>query len=222
MDLILAEQVLLIALDDERGKDTTGWGSDPGLAAALLLDLAARELVQVVDDRIVAVDGPDPGHELLRDAHAAITADDKPRRARHWVDKLPRELKPLKQRVARGLVERGVLGEERSKILGLFESTRFPEADPAVERDLRERLGAVLVTGREPTEEEALLIGLLHPLGLIEKVVARADRQAARARAKAIGATGIAGTAVRDSVRAVQAAVVTAAIVPAVSVAAGS
>src|SRR4051794_22606008 len=222
MDLILAEQVLLIALDDERGKDKTDWGSDPGLAAALLLDLAARELVRVRDDRVIALDGPEPGHELLRDAHAAIDAEDKPRKARHWVDKLPRALKPLKARVAGGLVERGVLGEERSKVLGLFSTTRYPKADPAVERELRARLGAVLVTGRSPTEQEALLIGLLHPLGLVDAVVAKEDRKAAKARAKEIGETGIAGTAVRDSVRAMQAAVITAAIVPATVAAGGS
>jgi hypothetical protein len=36
---LLLEQTLLIALDDEKGRDTTHWGSDAGLAGALLLDL---------------------------------------------------------------------------------------------------------------------------------------------------------------------------------------
>jgi hypothetical protein len=35
VELILAEQTLLIVLDDEKGRDTTHWGSDPGLAAAV-------------------------------------------------------------------------------------------------------------------------------------------------------------------------------------------
>lgn len=30
VDLTLAEQVLLIGLDDEHGRDTTQWGSDAG------------------------------------------------------------------------------------------------------------------------------------------------------------------------------------------------
>ena len=57
MDLILAEQLLLVVLDDEKGRDKTDWGSDPGLAAALLMDLAALELIEVRDGRVVAVEG---------------------------------------------------------------------------------------------------------------------------------------------------------------------
>ena len=78
-------------------------------------------------------------------------------------------------------------------------------------------LQGVLVTGREPTEEEALLIGLLEPLGLIDSVVTKDQRRAARKNAKAVAEHGLAGSAVRDSVRAVQAAVIAAAIVPTVT-----
>ena len=120
MDLTLAEQTLLIALDDEKGRDKTQWGSDPGLAAALLLDLARLELVTVDADRkIVAADGALPGHELLRDAYTTIRGSSRPRKARGWVQRLPRKLKPLRQRLSRGLVQRGILAEQRTKLLGL-------------------------------------------------------------------------------------------------------
>jgi len=38
--------------------------------------------------------------------------------------------------------------------------TRFPTVDPAPERELRERLGDVLLAGREASEEEALLVSM--------------------------------------------------------------
>jgi Golgi phosphoprotein 3 (GPP34) len=217
MELILAEQVLLLALDDEKGKDSTSWGMDPGLSAALLLDLARLGLVEAVDGKVRALEGDEPGHPLLRDAHAAMLEPDRERGAKQWVDTLPKRLKPLKDRLAGGLVERAVLSEERSKRFGLFTSTRYPEADPAAERELRARMHEVLVTGREPTEPEALLAGLLEPLGLVDGVVGKPERKQARKRAKEIGESGVAGTAVRDAVREVQAAVITAAIVPAIA-----
>jgi hypothetical protein len=217
VDLILAEQTLLIVLDDRKGRDSTDWGSDPGLAAALLLDLARLELVDVDgDEKIVAAEGRDPGHELLRQAHAAIRDSSKRRDAKGWVDRLPRELKPLRTRLAERLVERGILAAESSKALGLVPRTRYPTVDEAPERELRERLRAVLVDGRDPSAEEALLLGLLEPLGLVDPLVERGERRAARRRAKAVAEQGLAGTAVRDSVRAVQAAVVTAVVVPVV------
>ncbi|UGS38848.1 GOLPH3/VPS74 family protein [Capillimicrobium parvum] len=218
MELILAEQTLLIALDDEKGRDSTSWGSDPGLAAALLLDLARHELVVVdADGRLAAVDGPPPGHELLREAHAAILGSERRRNAKGWVGRLPHELKPLRTRLARGLVERGILTEQRTKFLGLLPTTRFPAADERPERELRERLHQVLVEGREPSEDEALLIGLLEPLELIDTVVERDERRAARKRAKAVAEQGIAGRAVRDAVASVQAAVIAAVVASSVA-----
>jgi hypothetical protein len=126
------------------------------------------------------------------------------------VEHLPRELKPLRQRIARGLVQRGILSEEHSKMLGILSTTRFPTVDPAREQDPRARLGDVLLADRDPTEEEALLVGLLEPLGLIDSIVPRDQRKSARTRAKAVAAQGLTGTAVRDAIRAVQAAVIAA------------
>jgi len=162
--LTLAEQTLLIALDDEKGRDTTQWGSDAGLSGALLLDLARLQLLDTdAGDTIVALDGAQPDHELLRDVYAKIRGSSKPRSAKGWVEHLPRELKPLRQRVARGLVQRGILSEEHSTKLGILPTTRFPTGDQAPERDLRERLGDVLLADRPPTEEEAVHPGLLEP-----------------------------------------------------------
>jgi hypothetical protein len=209
--LILAEQTLLIALDDEKGRDTTPLGSDAGLAGALLLDLAGLQLVDSdAGGKIAALDGKQPGHELLRDVHTTIASSSKPRDAKGWVERLPRELGPLRQRVARGLVQRGILSEEHSKSLGILSVTRFPTVDPAPERELRERLRDVLLAEREPTEEEALLVGLLEPLGLIDSIVPTDRRRDARKRAKAVAEQGLTGTAVRDAIRAVQAAVIAA------------
>ena len=195
MDLIIAEQTLLIALDDEKGRDKTQWGSGPGLAGAL------------------------PGHELLRDAYTTIRGSSKPRNARRWVQRLPRKLKPLRRRLSRGLVQRSILAERRTKLLGLIPMTRFPTVDPAPERELRERLRDVLLAGRDANEEEALLLGLLEPLGLINSLVARGQRRAARKRAKAVAEQGVAGNAVRDAIHAVQAE---AAVVIGIAAAGGS
>ena len=111
VELILAEQTLLIVLDDEKGRDTTHWGSGPGLAAAVLLDLARLELIDADADGKIALDGAQPGHELLRKAYATIRDSCKRRTAKGWVNHLPRELRPPRQRLARGLVQRGILEE---------------------------------------------------------------------------------------------------------------
>jgi hypothetical protein len=223
VDLTLAEQVLLIALDDGHGRDRTQSGSEAGLAGALLLDLARLELLTAdADGKLTAGDGAQPDDELLRHAHTAIGQSSRRRSARSWVQRLPRELKPLRLRVARGLVRRGILREERSKRLGVLPTTRFPSIDPAAQREVRERLRDVLLAGRDPTGEEGLLLGLIEPLGLIDALVGTEQRREARQRAQAVGEEGLAGTAVRDAMRAVQAAVIAGVVAATTSTTAGS
>jgi hypothetical protein len=211
--LLLAEQVLLLALDDEKGTDRSQRAGEAGLAGALLLDLGERDLVRAgADGRLVAVDAAEPEHGLLRRAHEIVGGTPGGRHAKTWVDHLQAELKPLRARLAQGLVERGILSEHRSRVLGIFPRTRYPEVDPHPEFELRHQLFDVLVTGRAPTEEEALLVGLLEPLGLIDRLVPRDHRRAAHRRAQEIGEPGLAGAAVRAAVREVQAVVTAAAV----------
>jgi hypothetical protein len=216
MELILAEQLLLLFLDDEKGSDQASWGGDPGLAGAILLDLTAQRAITDDDGKLAAVPGAAPDHPLLADALAAIGSSDKRRDAKGWVGRLPKELKPLRGRVAERLVERGVLTEQHRKLLGLFPSTRFPAADPEPERELRERLRAVLQTERQPTPQEAMLIALLVPYDQVKRLVPRDRRKDAQRRAKEVAEGGAAAKAVDDTIKGIQAAVIastTAAIV---------
>jgi Golgi phosphoprotein 3 (GPP34) len=223
MDLILAEEFLLIALDDEKGTiKLVGKDAKPGLAGALLLDLAAAGAVRVEDDKIQADPSARVEHPMLREAHAVIAGSDKQRKVKGWVDRLPRELKPIDDRLADGLVERGILRREEGKVLGLFSSTKFPEADGSAEADVRGRVTAVLRSERQPTPREATLIALLRSYDVIAKLVAKEDRKAAKARAKEVADQGIAGKAVDDTLKATQAAVIAATATAATVAASGS
>lgn len=216
MELILAEELLLLALHDEKG--STGFTQiDPGLAGALLVDLERLGALRPEGKELAVVTDTVPQHPALVRVHAAISASAKRRSAKSWVGRLPGELKPLTGTIAAPLVDRGVLTKQRSKFLGLFPSTRFPEADPEPERALRSRLRAVLLGEREPATSDALLLGLLVPLDLVGSLVDKDQRRAAKKRAKEIADGGIAGTAVSDAVREIQAAVLVAMIVPVVA-----
>lgn len=218
--LLLAEELFLLTHDDVSGKADSTLALDNGLAGAMLLDLAAADLIHVDDEAIrTSPIGTQTLHPLLAAAHEAIRTDDKPRKAKHWVNKLPSAMKPLRTQVGQSLAERGVLTEERRKVLGLFPTTKWPEADPAPERELRDRLGSVLVKGASPDLHTASLIALLSPLDLVPKVVDKPDRKDAGKRAKAIADQdlGDAATskAVKDAVQAVQVAIMMGALIPA-------
>jgi hypothetical protein len=214
--MLIAEELLLISLDDEDGRDETSYsGRGYGLAGALLLDLSLAGALELRDKRIVATGEAPAGQPLLAEVLAVIRDDDKERLAKSWIQRLPRRVKPLRERVAVGLVEQGVLREEHSKLLGLFGRTRYPAADPGPERELRARLISVLVDGAEPDPRTALLCSLLVPMQFVGKVVPKQDRREATKRAKALAEQSAIGSGLATVVSEVQAAVmisVTAAV----------
>jgi len=196
--MTLSEELLLLAPEESDQPGETARLSS-GLAAALLLDLAAEGLVVAKGKTIVGVVG-DAADPLLNAALAELLGSDEPRTAQHWVTHLPSALDPLRTQVSTMLAERTLL------------------VDPAPE--LRARLHRVLVYGGEPDPRTALLISLLRTLGLVRAVVDKHHRKQADARAKAISQTvADASTTPATASRAVHAAQasVLAAVISAVS-----
>jgi hypothetical protein len=64
MELTLAEELLLLALHDEKG--STGFTQiDPGLAGALLVDLGRLGALRPEGRELAAVAGSEPKHPVL-------------------------------------------------------------------------------------------------------------------------------------------------------------
>jgi len=158
--MMLSEELLLLAHDDEPDKPGATLTLDNGLACALLLDLAAEGLVVAKGKAVVGVAGT-ASHPLLNAALTELLASDEPRPAQHWLTQLPSALGPLRAQVGTSLAERGVLAAERRTALGLVPARPWPEVDPATEHELRARLHRALVYSGEPDAHTALLISLL-------------------------------------------------------------
>ncbi|MTD13824.1 hypothetical protein GIS00_07700 [Nakamurella sp. YIM 132087] len=179
-DLLLVEEVFLLAHDEESGKQSAAVSMPGVLSGALLLDLALRELITVDEKKDVTTTGAVPDHPLLQEAIDVIVAEEKVRSVRQWLYQLASKMNPLLEKVGRSLVERGILGEQRAKFLGLFPTTRWPELDPAPEQQLRARLQQVLLQQVEPTDPDVALVALLEGLHLPATFVDKADRSHAR------------------------------------------
>ncbi len=197
--------MLLLALDDEKGTTTwlSGWTA---LSGGVLVDALAAGVLAVRDDRLHP--GTEPEHPLLRRVHAAVAA--RPDLTlTDWLHRLPAEVDPFLEAVAGRLVERGVLTERHTTIMGLVPTTRFPAVDPEPERALRARLRSILVDGVEPDPHDQLLIALVEPAGLLTTAVEdddRAVRREARRRGNELAGRPIAQPGAGAAVDAVTAA----------------
>lgn len=212
--MLVAEDLLLLLLHDEKGSVQHATHLDAVLGGALLVDLALGGHVELVPqekrwgwtpkERVRATDDV-PDDALLREAQELVAA--KERTAQDLVSRLgrtPRE--PLLERLA----DRGLVRREEGRVLGIFPRTTWPEVDGRPEDALRLRLEAVLVRDDHPDDHTGALVALLSGAGVAQKVVRserRKPRDVAR-RAKQLASGDWAAAGVKDAIAAANAATV--------------
>jgi Golgi phosphoprotein 3 (GPP34) len=217
----IAAELLLLALDDQSGRPLL---DSPRLHAALagaaLLDLTLDGVLELASpeygrgSQLRRTEAPAPDDPLL--AQIAEVADGKKQRTA--VGALTGmtfndRARKLKQQLLDRLAAEGVLTERRSRLIGLFPVTRWPQLDDRAEQAVRDRLRAVLVDEAEPDARTAALVGVLGAVNLVPKLLPDQDRKQLRRRVEQIAEGDWAGRAVKDSVEAVLSAVLTAAVV---------
>ncbi|GII04800.1 GOLPH3/VPS74 family protein [Planobispora takensis] len=197
----IVEEVLLLAYSEDEGKQLVGsLQLDAALGGALLAELAINDRIDLSGKKVTVKDTTPLGDPEL-DATLARIAEDKERKPDRWVYKLYSN--KLRKRLLTGLAERGVLGEEHRKILGIFPSSRYPERDPRIEQAVRERVQNVL-NGAEPDERVAVLIAILHAA----KIDRKAFPEAGKERIKEIAEGDWVGDAVAKTIASINAAII--------------
>lgn len=217
----LAEELLLLAYDDDTGKATgSRIALDLGMAAAVLIELALAGRIVLDGGFVVVRDGTAIG-EPIADAVLARMVDATPNTAASWVQRLRHG---LRDRVLGDLCDRGVVRDVGELALEFIPVHRYPAVDGSVERDVRDRLAAALAGDSPPDERTAALATLLAAvrmepaLGIAGEPV-RATHQkleAIAARAGFGGDLDLADSVVRPSV-----ALVVVALIKAVETALG-
>ena len=205
---LIAEDMLLLLLDDEKGTIVGTSHLQIVLGGAMLIELATTGTVIVEEKKgmwksakVRVQPGSLPDDLLLRRAADAVA--EKERSGQDLVTRLG---KGVQDELLGRLEQRGVLERKEDKVLGLFPRRRWPTVDSTHEDAVRRQLTAALVQGVQPDQHTACLIALLAAIDRAHKVVDRDGLPAGqvRKRAKEI-AQG--EWAVRDAISASTAAV---------------
>lgn len=210
--MLIAEELMLLALDDETGRklvDSTQLA--PVVGGALVAELALMERVGVTPPEdgwgrrgrititsLKPTDDPDLDLMLQRLAENEGKKLKDTLSAYSWGSRSV--TKDFPDRLLERLVRAGLLTAHQDKVLGLFPRITWPEANPAGEDEVRSRLQSALVAGLTPTERTVALISLLQAIRLLDTVVETEDRNLVRRRAKELAEGNWAAKAVRDAI----------------------
>jgi hypothetical protein len=221
----LAEDVVLLLLDDDSGKPLVDSTRLPRvLAGAVLVDLSMAGAVRVTgrgEDIKAGRLAVDPSIEVADPVAARalrILAESKPLKPARAIEKL---VKWVRTDTLAHAQSAGWVHQRRAKVLGIIPRTTWPAADRSRKRAVHRDVEQVLVEGMDPSTRTAAVISLLSAVGAVRKVLPTADRRAVTTRAKQIAKGDWAGDAVGKSVAAVEAAVIAVIAAGAVGGAAG-
>ncbi|MEU0127608.1 MULTISPECIES: GPP34 family phosphoprotein [unclassified Streptomyces] len=209
MSVTLGEEVMLLSLDDEsgaaKGREAAGWA----VAGGIVLELVLAGRLSVDDGRLTVTDRAPTGVGLLDERLGLIDAwAAKKRRPPKVQDWLTKDHSKSVGATTESLRARGLVAEEQHKVLGLFPVRRFPEADGTAERELRERLDAVVLRGADPDDRSAGLVALIHAAKLHRLAFPDLPAREVTPRMEKIADGHWAGKEVRTAIRAMQAAMI--------------
>lgn len=213
--MMLAEDLLLLAYDDDTGRRIGTGSLECALAGAVLIELVEYGTVDVVGDddsgpHIALVDRVPTGRDFLDEMISTLaTRDDaKPK------DALAGLTGALAERLLACLAERGLVRVESGTARELVPVAHWPEAEAGHAFELRAGLREALVDGKDPDERTAALLSLLTAIDAVPRV-GEADRATVKRRASTIAEGQWSRARSNHAVEEITAAVMVAALTPA-------
>lgn len=180
-EMFLAEEMLLLMLDEESGAVSAP--SDRAvrlaLAGSVLLELAQANRIDQDfgpkgdGDRLFLVDAKPMGHELLDPWLASVAMDDEARNTAYWLERFssPEVAHRIRDTALASLERRGVLVRESNGYLQLNERVRrtrtYRTPDGGTQEDVRLRIMRIL-DGEMPSPRDVAIVALANACGMFD------------------------------------------------------
>jgi hypothetical protein len=213
---------MLLALKDEEGTIASGVMYNYAVGGAVIAELLIQQRIVVEERRrkkFVSLTNYEPLDEvLINEWMIKINSSKRQKTIQDWVSAIA-NTKDLKHRIALRLCQRGILKMDERKILGLFTRRVYPEINPTPESHIIERLRNAIFTDTDEVDSRTIILtSLAHSTGILPVIFDKKETKQRKRRIEQIINGEITGQATKEAVEAMQAAVMTACIVPAIMI----
>jgi len=224
--LHIYEEILLLALRDKKGTMLFGVNYPQALAGALLAELLLLKKVEIEASgrrKFVKLANTKSTANLLLDECIEKMSNAKRRAtAQNWIQRFA-NIRRIKHKAAESLCRKGILKLAEDKVLLIFNRKIYPEVDPRPEKRIMDKIyNAIFNNHKEIDPETIILISICNSTGILRQLFDKNKLREKKKRIKEITSGNLIGKATKDAIEAMQAAVMVATIIPAVTVAATS
>jgi hypothetical protein len=209
--LFLHEEILLLALRDEKGTIVSGTMYSYAIGGAVLADLLLNSRVGVEQEKkkkfVKLLDSTPLGDPVIDECLHRIRTSKKRATLQAWVSRFA-HAKKLKRRVAEQLCRRGVLRADEGKVLLIFSRKIYPEINPEPEKKLITRLREAVFTDTEEIDPRTVVVvSLANNSGLLKATFGKKMLKDRKKRIEKIVNGEIVGKATAEAIQAMQTAV---------------
>lgn len=170
--MLIAEELLLLALDDESGKLATSAAGllHYSIAGGMLLDLVFRDLIIIDRHRIKCKEDIILDDPILEDVVNEIKEATQQKSLNHWIAHISSKYKSYRNAIFERLQEDGVIGREVKKRMEIFRIVLHPFLIPEIKENLLKTLQNVLINDEEPDARTITLLSLIQGSNLIQSI----------------------------------------------------
>ncbi len=209
--LTFAEEILLLALDDENGKllPLPAEVLNYALAGAVLMELAFQNRVDSDPTQLIVLETRQTGEPFLDAVLEDFAARDSMtiRDALYLVVARARE---IRERTLQSLVDKGVLERQEQRIFWVLKTRRYPMIDDKQETEVRTRIRSVVLDEEFPDPRDVVLINLMDACELSTTVFSLEELESAQDRIQTVAKLDLMGQAIAATIDDIRGAIIDA------------
>lgn len=209
--LSFAEEILLLALNDKKGRlyplpDTF---VDYALAGAILMELAFEGRIDTDVTNLIVLDSTSTGNTLRDEILQRISSEYQPT-IQQCLEKTARKAADIKEKTFQDLVEKNILLRKEKRYFWVYNYRRYPVINDSEEKEVKARIREIILTEAIPHPRDVVLICLMDACGLSATIFTQEELKKVSPRIKLIAKMDFIGQAITKSLARIQHAILEA------------
>jgi hypothetical protein len=169
MELTFLQKVVLLALDDKGWFGASEHKIKFGIVAAILFELYKLDRISVENDLVTVTNAHSTDNVLFDRVLNVIKTSGKLRSPRSWIQRIAFKKLVLRKTILKQLINQNVVGREEYSLMVVFYQTKFPLKDVQVKRSLQENFCEKVVSGKDLTDHDLMLLVVMNACRMIRK-----------------------------------------------------
>ena len=176
--LTLAEELLLITLDDESGlllDSISPFKNHLAIAASLIMELTLKGNIDLDAKKLFVVSSVETGIPILDMALAEIVAEETPLVTTEWLKRFAKRGEDLSNQIIDSLVAKGIMEMVDRRLFWVLKTRSYSATSGIEEREVKSRIMFLLNSNEIPDPNDVLLVGLLKAVGIFNLLLSASE-----------------------------------------------